>query len=143
MPVNRAGMGIFRLSSNSGFLMVPVVILEIQLNVGRTFLCVYVHYIRELPTPCAPAALSRFSLSLVGSEAFRLKMALCRARTCVSWRVANEIVASENRLVKFCNMILASRAEICSRKLVCFVRSSPRGPRSACMYETSPTEVTM
>ena len=28
-------------------------------------------------------------------------MAKCRARTCVSWRLAGETVAGENRLVKF------------------------------------------
>ena len=70
-------------------------------------------------------------------------MAKCRARTCVSWRLASEIAAGENRLVKFCNAIFASLAQGCTRKLVRFVRSAPRGPVSPSMYETSPTEVTM
>ena len=52
-------------------------------------------------------------------------------------------MAGENGLSTFCNAILTSRALGCTRKLVCFVRSSPRGPMSASMSETSPTEVTM
>ena len=39
---------------NSGIFMVPRVILEIRLNLGRKFVCVHVHYNRELLTPCAP-----------------------------------------------------------------------------------------
>ena len=34
-------------------------------------------------------------------EAYRLEMTLCHAHMCVSWRLAREIVADENRLVKF------------------------------------------
>ena len=57
------------------------------------FICVYNG---ELLTPCAPAAimsaiLSRLSLSLVGSEAYRSKMAYCRAHTCVPWRLATRL----------------------------------------------------
>ena len=47
------------------------------------------------------------------------------------------------RKVKSCNAILTSRAQGCTGTLVCFVRSSPRGLRSASLYETSPAEVTM
>ena len=35
---------------------------------------------------------------------------------CVSLRLASEIVAGENRLAQFCNAILASRAESCTKK---------------------------
>ena len=62
---------------------------------------------------------------------------------CVLWRLASEIVAGENRLAKFCDVIFTSWAYSCTRKLVCFVRSSPRCPRSANMYNTSPAEVAM
>ena len=73
-----------------------------------------------------------------------MKMALCPARTCVLWRLASEVVAGETIYTfQVLYAILASRTLRCTRKLVCFVRSSPRGPRSACMYETSPTEVAM
>ena len=43
-------------------------------------------------------------------------------------------------LRSFINMILASCTEGCTRKLFCCVRSSPCGPRSASMYETSPVK---
>ena len=43
-------------------------------------------------------------------EVYRLKMAKSRARIYVSRRLASEIVTGENRLVKLCNAILASRA---------------------------------
>ena len=43
----------FRWWESSGFLMVPGVILEIRLNFERKCLCVYVHFNRELLTPCA------------------------------------------------------------------------------------------
>ena len=40
-----------------------------------------------------------------------LEMAYCRAHTCVLWRLASgEIVVGENRLWKFCDVILASQA---------------------------------
>ena len=53
---------------NSGFLMIPGVIIEIRLNFESKIVCVYAHYNRELLTPCAPATimsaiLFRFSLS--------------------------------------------------------------------------------
>ena len=65
---------------NSGFLMVPKVILEIHLNCWRKVVCVYVHYNCELLTLCAPATITftilyQFSLSWVGLEAYCLKMA--------------------------------------------------------------------
>ena len=78
-------MGIFQLSLEFGLLMVPRVILEIRLNFGRKFVCVYmyinVHYICELLMPCAPAGImstifSQFSLSQVGVEAYGLKYGL-------------------------------------------------------------------
>ena len=72
-----------------------------------------------------------------------MKMALCPAHMWVSWRLASVIVAGENRLAKFRNVIVASHAVGCRRKLVCFVRSSPRGPRSVNVYKTRLTEVTM
>ena len=39
------------------FLMVPRVILEIRLNLGRKFVCVYVPYNCELLMPCIQAAI--------------------------------------------------------------------------------------
>ena len=52
----------------------------------------------------------------------------------------NEYNEYENSLAKFCNAICI---QDCTRKFVCFVKSSPRDPRSASMYEAFPTEVTM
>ena len=46
-------------------------------------------------------------------------------------------------LRSFMNAILTCRAEGYTRKLLCFVRSSPHGSRSASRYKTSLTEVTM
>ena len=42
----------------SGFLVVPEVILDICLYLLRKIVCVYLHYNRELLTPCAPAAIT-------------------------------------------------------------------------------------
>ena len=51
-----------------------------------------------------------FRLGWPGTEAYRFKMASCCACVCVSWRLASEIVAGENRLVMFCSAILPGRA---------------------------------
>ena len=70
-------------------------------------------------------------------------MALCRVHTCVSSRLAGEIVAGENRFAQFCNAILACSAEGSTRKIRLLCEKFISGPRSATVYETSPTEVTM
>ena len=62
-------------------------------------------------------------------------MASCRAHTCVLWRFASEFVAGKNRRAKFRDAN-SQAAHIVARENL-FVRSSPRGPRSASMYETS------
>ena len=59
---------------NSGFLMIPKVILEICQNLWRKVVCVYVHCNYELLMLCAPAAimstiLYKFRLSWVVLEA--------------------------------------------------------------------------
>ena len=43
----------------------------------------------------------------------------------------SEIVAGENRLLKFHNTVPASHAQGCTRKFLCSVRSLPCGPRPA------------
>ena len=55
-----------------------------------------------------------------------------------SWRLGSKIVTGENRLANFCSAVLTSHAWGCTRKHVCFVRSWPRGPRSASMFEKKP-----
>ena len=72
------------------FLMAPRVILEVYLNLGRTFLCVYVHYDHGLLTPCTLATivsdiLSQFILSWVGLKAYHLKM----AHAYILWKLAS------------------------------------------------------
>ena len=57
-----------------------------------------------------------------------MKMAKCRARTCVSRKLASELVAGENRLVKFVARFsqVAHRAErkvIVRATFVAYVRS--------------------
>ena len=52
-------------------------------------------------------------------------------------------MAGENRRIKFCKAIIANRAWGCTRKLLCFVRSSPRVHWSTSLCETSPTDATI
>ena len=69
------------------------------------------------------AILYQFGLSLVGVEAYGLKMVSCLGHMCTLWRLASDSVAGENSLEKFCDTILASGASGCMRKIICFVRS--------------------
>ena len=66
----RSEIGIFWLRWNSGFLMVPEVILVSRLNLPRNVECVYVHYNSKLLTLCDPATITsailyQFNLSEV------------------------------------------------------------------------------
>ena len=62
LTVNQ-GWGSSHFLQNSGFFMVPGVILKIRLNLGRKFLYAYVQYNRELLMPYALTAIASAILS--------------------------------------------------------------------------------
>ena len=136
--LNSAGMGTFRLFDGSqGHPQ------ESPRFGEKTFLCVL--YNHEL-LPLKPQSCLRFYPDSVCPElALRHthRKWQCSMHMCISCRLASKITAGKNKLVKFHNTILASCAYECMSKLVCFVRSSPCGPRSASMYEISLMEVAM
>ena len=76
--------------------------------------CVCMYIITRVADAVPPSAimssiLCRFSLSSVSLEAYRLKIAYCRAHTRVLWTLASEIVAGGNWLANFRDAILARR----------------------------------
>ena len=103
---------------NPGFLVVPRVILEILLNLGRTFLDVYYIYIMITAASCwcralQPRSCLPFYPNSVCPDLDWQHMIWnwpCLAHVCISWRLASKNVAGKNRLVKFCNTIFTSCA---------------------------------